>query len=211
MSYRILVEKLHRNFNKKYITKEDIKDLIKPLKLDYYSAVKYLLTNNYIVRILRGIFYLKSIEERKLKKIDINCKEAISEALRIKNVKNWYFGLESALKLNNLTHEYIAIDTIISDKIFRKNIIKIFNHNIRFIKAKKELFLDGIKKEEYPYSDTEKTILDIIYFSKYNGKKDSEIKNKVNEYLESANKKKILDYSKNYPKSVRKFVEEIIW
>jgi len=210
MSYRILVEKLHRNFNKKYITKEDIKDLIKPLKLDYYSAVKYLLTNNYIVRILRGIFYLKSIEERKLKKIDINYKEAISEALRIKKVKNWYFGLESALKLNNLTHEYIATDTIISDKIFRKNTVKILNHNIRFIKAKKELFLDGKRKEEYPYSDAEKTILDIIYFSKYNGRKDSEIKNKVNDYLEFANKKKILDYSNNYPKSVKKFIMEII-
>src|SRR3989344_2530150 len=194
MSYRILVEKLHRNFNKKYITKEDIKDLIEPLKLDYYSAVKYLLTNNYIVRILRGIFYLKGIEERKLKKIDVSYKEAIS----------------AALKINNLTHEYIAIDTIISDKIFRKNIIKIFNHNIRFVKAKKDLFLSGIKREKYPYSDIEKTILDIIYFSKYNSKKNSEIKNKVNEYLESANKKKILDYSNNYSKSVTKFIEEII-
>ena len=210
MSYRILVEKLHRNFNKKYITKEDIKDLIEPLKLDYYSAVKYLLTNNYIVRILRGIFYLKGIEERKLKKIDVSYKEAISEALKIKNIKNWYFGLKTALKLNNLTHEYIAIDTIISDKIFRKNIIKIFNHNIRFVKAKKDLFLSGIKREKYPYSDIEKTILDIIYFSKYNSKKNSEIKNKVNEYLESANKKKILDYSNNYSKSVTKFIEEII-
>ena len=209
MSYKLLVEKLYRNFSKKYITREEIKNLIKPIKLDYFSAIKYLLRNGYMVRILRGIFYLKSIEERKLKKSDIDYKEAVSEALKIKNVKNWYFGLESALKLNNITHEYIATDTIISDKIFRKNIIKIFNHNIKFIKAKKSLFLNGIAKEKYPYSDKEKTILDIIYFSKYNGRKDSEIKNRINEYKEFVNKRKLKEYSKNYPKTIKKFLE--IW
>src|SRR3989344_8831930 len=125
MSYKLLVEKLYRNFDKKYITRDEIKKYIKPLNLDYYSAVKYLLELGYIERILRGIFYVKSIEERKLKKIDIAYTEAVSKALELKGVENWYFGLESAVKFNNLTHEYIAINTIISDKIFRNKPVKV--------------------------------------------------------------------------------------
>src|SRR3989344_794818 len=205
MSYKLLVEKLYRTHGDKYITREEIKKYIKPLKLSYYSAVRYLLELGYLERILRGIFYVKSIEERKLKKTDVAYKEAISKALELKNVE-WYFGMESALKLNNLTHEYIAMDIIISDKIFRNKPINILGHYVKFIKAKKELFSFGIKKELFPYSDTEKTILDIIYFAKYNSRKDSEIKNKISEYLEYAEKKKLLEYSKHYPKSVREFI-----
>jgi len=205
MSYKLLVEKLYRTHGDKYITREEIKKYIKPLKLSYYSAVRYLLELGYLERILRGIFYVKSIEERKLKKTDVTYKEAISKALELKNVE-WYFGMESALKLNNLTHEYIAMDIIISDKIFRNKSMNILGHYVKFIKAKKELFLFGIKKTPFPYSDTEKTILDIIYFAKYNSMKDSEIKNKIDEYLEYAEKKKLLEYSKHYPKSVREFI-----
>ena len=210
MSYKLLVEKLYRNLDKKYMTREEIKTFLKPLKLDYYSAIRYLLENGYVIRILRGIFYVKSIEERKLKKIDISYEEAVSKALELKKIKNWYFGLESALKLNNLTHEYIAVNTIISDGMFRNKPIKIFGYPVKFLKIKKELFSFGIKKYPFPHSDREKTILDIIYFARYNGKNEIEIKNKIKEYKEHINKKRILEYSRNYPRSVKKIIEEIL-
>jgi len=208
MTYKLLIEKL-RLREDKIITKKELAEDCKKLKSKYEHAIGYLLKHNYLTKILRGIFYVMDIEERKYKRIKMSYREALAKALEIKKVENWYFGLESAIKLNNLTHEYIATETIISDKIFRSRPVKVFGNSIRFVKAKKNLFSFGIKKESFPYSDAEKTILDIIYLDKYRGRKDAEIKNKIVEYLEYINKKKLLKYSKHYPKTLQTFVEEL--
>lgn len=208
MSYKLLIEKLRRSEHK-IVTREELANDCKTLNIRYEYAIGYLLKHGYLVKILRGIFYAKNVEEREYKTIKMSYKEAIARAFAIKEVKNWYFGLESALKINNLTHEYIAKETIISDKIFRSKLLLIFNHPIRFIKAKRELFSFGIKKDHFPYSDIEKTILDIIYFDKYNGRKDSEIRNRIAEYTEHISKHKLKEYGKHYPKSVQAFIGDI--
>jgi hypothetical protein len=178
------------------------------LKLPYNSVISYLLSNKYSVRILRGIFYVKSIDEKKKNTIDISFYEAITEALKIKKIDKWYFGLESAIKLNNLTHEYFTIDYIISNKLKRPRPIEILGHKVKFIGIKKELLNFGIKKDKIPYSDPEKTILDIIYFSLYNNLPEPEIKNKIGDYISRCNRKKLKEYSKYYPKTVSKFIDK---
>ncbi len=207
MSYKILVEKLWRD-KKRFITREELRDYSKILKLPYESVISYLLSNRYVVRILRGIFYVKSIEEKKKNIIHISFYEAIAEALTIKKITHWYFGLESAIKLNNLTHEYFTIDYIISEKLKRPRPIEILGHKVKFTSIKKELLDFGIKRDIIPYSDTEKTILDIVYFGFYNSLSEPEIKNKIEDYLSTCNRKKLREYSKHYPKTVLKFIEK---
>ena len=210
MSYKLLVKKLELEEKKnKFITRAVLKSYCETLKMNYYSAIRYLLSNKCLVRILRGIFYIKSIEEKKSDKIDINYLKAIKEALRIKGIKNWYFGMETALKLNALTHEYFIIDYVISDSLYRPKAFGILGHKIKFLKIKKSLINFGVKKDKLNYSDTEKTILDIIYFSKYNNFSDNEIKNKVADYFKHCDKTRLLNYSKKYPKSVNKIIESI--
>ena len=207
MSYKLIIEKLWRN-EKKFITREELKGYSKMLKLPYESVIGYLLNNRYIIRILRGIFYIKSIEEKKKNNVNISFYDATTEALKIKKVNKWYFGLESAIKLNNLTHEYFNIDYIISDKLKRPRPIEILGHKVKFISIKKELLNFGIKKNKIPYSDTEKTILDIVYFSLYNNLSKPEIKNKIGDYMSKCNRKKLKEYSKYYPKTVSNFIEK---
>ncbi len=209
MSVKILIKKLNL-MDEKFITSELLREYCKKLNIGYYSAIRYLITHRYVYRILRGIFYKPSFEERKLKKIDIDYMEAIAEALRIKKIKNWYFGLESALKLNNTTHEYFAIDFLINDTLFRANPITILSHKVRFIKIKKELCEFGIKKNEVRFSDMEKTVLDIVYLSRYGNLSDIEIKNKITNLLEHCSKNKLLKYSKKYNKKVHGFMEGTI-
>ncbi|MCX6742469.1 MAG: hypothetical protein NTX24_04855 [Candidatus Pacearchaeota archaeon] len=205
MSYKLLIKKLMID-KKKIITREELKEYCKNFKMSYSSVIGYLLRNRYAERILRGIFYLKSIEERKLNKSDMSFYEAIKEALRIKGVKNWYFGLESAIKLNNLTHEYFAIDFIISDKIKRKNTIEILGHKVKFLTIKKELIKFGIEKGKIPYSDIEKTILDIVYLGIYRGYSESTIRNDIIDYIDLCDKAKLINYAKHYPKTILKFI-----
>ena len=208
MSYKLLTKKLLIS-NKKLVTRSELRGYCKTLKITYESAISYLLSNKYIDRIFRGIFYVKSIEERKMGIFDMTFFEVIKEAMKMKGVSEWYFGLESALKLNNLTHEYFAVDFIISDKIKRSKPIEMLGHKVRFLAIKKDLTAFGINKEQIPYSDTEKTILDIIYFGIYRGVSKYAIKNSIIDYIDKCNRKKLLKYAEQYPKSVLNLINGI--
>lgn len=210
--YRLLSEKLlmmASSENKKIITSEELKEFCKLLKISYYPMINSYLGNHYLTRILRGIFYINSLEERKRKLTDMPFYEALAEALKIKGVKNWYFGLESAIKLNNLTHEYFTLDYIISDKLKRPRPIEILGYKVKFLAIKKDLTTFGIKKEAMPYSDTEKTILDIIYLGLYNSSNEYAIINRIIDYIDECNKKKLHEYAKHYPKSVLNFLKKM--
>ena len=209
MAYSILVRRVLLR-NERYITNEELKEICVKLKLSYHNAINYLLPNKYIYRIVKGFFYVPSIEERKLSSKVADVFEAVAKAMDYKGVKNWYFGLETAIKNSNITHESFSIDYVISDKIFRPKPITILGRKVKFVKLKKELLTFGIKKDNYSFSDLEKTILDIAYIKKYSGEKDSTIKSYLVEWAEKANKKRLIEYSKKYPTTVARFVEELI-
>ena len=201
MTLKLIVEKLARD-NKKFILSNEIKDYCRRLSHDYLPTIKYLLRNKYLARIFRGIFYVYSIAERKLGKSEMNSFEILKEALKIKGVKNWYFGLETGLKFNNLTHEYFTIDYVINDKIFRAKPIIIMGRKVKFYKLSPKMLLFGIIKKNISYSDSEKTLLDLLYLKHYT-------KEEFEELAEELPKTKLLKYAKNYNKRVINIVEEM--
>lgn len=198
MTLKLIVEKLARD-KKKLIKSEEIRDYCRELSLDYLVTIKYLLRNRYLIRIFRGIFYVYSIEERKLGKNERGIYDILREALDIKGVRNWYFGLETGLKFNNLTHEYFTIDYIVNDKIFRAKPININGRKIKFYKLKPELLSFGILKKNINYSDAEKTILDLLYLKHYS-------KEEFEEIAEKLSKTKLFKYAKKYDKRVLNIV-----
>ncbi len=201
MTLKLIVEKLARD-SKKFIIAEEIKDYCRKLSLSYLPTIKYLLRNKYVARVFRGIFYIYSIEERKLGKSEMNFFEIIKEALKIKGVENWYFGLETGLKFNNLTHEYFTIDYVINDKLFRAKPIIIMGKKVKFYKLNLKMFLFGVVKKEVNYSDSEKTLLDLLYLKHYT-------KEEFEEIAEELSKTKLLKYAKNYNKRVINIVKEL--
>lgn len=208
MTYALLVKKLERSGGK-YITREELKALSREIGLGYYPVINYLSTNKYILRVMRGVFYVKSIEERKLGKLDVNHLEAIKEALALKKVEKWYFGLETAAAMNNLTHEYFTMTFVISDSIGRSKPFEILGYKVRFIKVSEKLFGFGVVKDKLSYSDPEKTVLDMIYLSRYNGLTESEVVGRVSDILKHCSKDKLESYARKYPKSVKKFLDTL--
>ena len=206
--YKILNEKLLYS-KSKIITKDELSKACKILKIPYNSAINYLLTKKYLDRILRGIFYIRSLEERRLGKIEMNFYEVLKEALKMKKIENWYFGLETALKFNNLTHEYFTITYVISDKLKRRKEMDILSYKVKFIAIKEELTKFGIIKGNIPYSDIEKTVLDKIYLGLYRGLDKFTIKNSIIDYFDECNKKKLIKYAKHYPGTVLRFIESL--
>ena len=163
------------------------------------------------IRVFKGIFYIKTPEETKFHTQKYNHLELTAKGLELKGVKNWYFGLHTALKLNNLTHEYFTIDNVINDKLLRSNPIKIAGYKYKFTKLAPKLLDFGIiKNNNYQYSDPEKTILDFIYTWRYNGVPKERIVMDISDWAKNISKEKIKRYTVNYPKTVQEIVDMML-
>lgn len=210
MRMSILLEKLWMD-NKEFVTTKDIKEYCKLMKLNHESVIHYFIKRKSLVRIFRGIFYVKSLEEFKLGKSKYNHLELVARGLELKGVKKWYFGLHTALKHNNMTHEYFTIDEVISDSLFRSNPINIAGYRFKFIKLSPSLLEFGIERNgRLYYSDPEKTILDFIYLSRHDGITSDKISMDVGDWIKDISKNKLHKYAMKYPKTVKKIAEMII-
>lgn len=211
MKISTIADKL-RLEKKEFVTSDELTEYCKVFDIDHKSAIHYLIKMKYLVRIFRGIFYVKTLEEFKLGITSkYNPLELVTKGLELKGVKNWYFGLHTALKLNNITHEHFAIDEVVSDTVFRAKPINIAGSKFRFVKLSPALFNFGINKENmYLYSDPEKTILDFIYLLTYNGMSAERIVMDMADWAENISENKIRKYSDNYPKTVAKIASEVI-
>lgn len=210
MKTDILLRKL-RIENREFVTSRDLRAYCKSLKLDYNIAIRHFVPRGYLVRILRGIFYVKSLEELELARPKYTHLELVAKGLELKNVKSWYFGLHTALKLNNMTHETFAVEDVVSDKIFRANPFTIAGYKFKFSRLSPSLFGFGIKKGEngVRYSEPEKTILDFIYVWRYNGIPEEKITADIGGWAKGASKLKLGAFAKKYPNTVVKIAEKV--
>lgn len=205
-----LLKKLYLD-TEEFVTSDMLKKYCSKLDLDYDDTIKNLVFRGHLLRIFRGIFYVRALNEIKLGKTKYSHLELIAKGLELKKVNDWYFGLHSALKLNNMTHEEFAIDHVINDTLFRANPINIVGYKFKFHKISSKLLTFGVKKKEnIRYSDPEKTILDLLYILRYNSIQEERIIMDVSDYVKNISKKKIIHYASYYPKSVVKTLEELV-
>jgi len=210
MKMSLLVEKLWIE-NKEFVTSEELKVYCRSMKIDYSLVIRYLSSRRYLLRIFRGIFYVRSLEEIKLGRSKYNHLELVAKGLELKGVKEWYFGLHSALKLNNMTHEHFAVEEVVSDSIFRANPFDIAGYKFRFVKLSPSLVSFGIKEERMlRYSDPEKTILDFIYLARQKGVPTDKIVADVSSWTKGLSKDRLRKYAKKYPKTVAMIADMVI-
>jgi len=210
MSMRRVLDILRKSPEKKFTTSEEIKQYSKNLFYDYQNVITYLTSQGYLMRIFDDIFYIKSTEEIKEEKINFSLLELVAQALELKKITRWYFGLYTALKLNGIetksdhTQEFF----IMSDRIFRRKPFKIAGYDFKFIKLKYALLEFGVIENVVRFSDVEKTALDFIYLWKYNGIHPQKIIVEIGSLLEKTDKQKTLDYSKHYPDIDQQILKE---
>ena len=206
MKTNLLLRKLHMD-GKEFVTSAELRRYCRSMKLNYETAIRHLIPRGYLIRIFRGIFYIKSLEEIKLGKTKHSHLELVAKGLEIKNVKSWYFGLYTALKLNNMTHEHFSVDYVVSDSLFRAKPINIAGYRFKFLKLAPKLFGFGIKADGIRYSDPEKTVLDFVYTWRYNSVPKERILLDLKEWMGTLSEDRLREYSGNYPKTVRGIVE----
>ncbi|MEE9118883.1 MAG: hypothetical protein V3U02_09880 [Calditrichia bacterium] len=209
MAMNPVLKRLHLE-NKEFVKSDEVKGYCSDFGLDYYNTIRNLTARGYLLRIFRGVFYVKSFDEMKMGSMKYSHLELVSKGMELKGIFNWYFGLNTALKLNNATHEHFTVDYVVSDTLFRSKPINIAGYKFRFVRLKRSLFTFGIKRKKYRYSDLEKTILDLIYLSRYSSVPKEKIVIDIEDYIENISKNKIIKYSISYPKTVRIILEEVI-
>jgi hypothetical protein len=206
MLKRIRIEKVQ------FITQVQLGKYCKFFDIDYDYAIRYYIRKGYFVR----IFYVRSTSEVMLDVGKYNHMELVAKGLSLKSVNQWYFGLHTALKLNNMTHEYFSVEDIVNDKILRITPMLISGHKIKFTKISPSLFGFGTirRKTRIPgtsiiYSDPERTILDFAYLWRYNSVSFDRIISDIQEWTENADRKKMHSYGKRYPNSIQNILEVI--
>ncbi len=195
---------------KEFITSEELKRYCKTMGLNYDITIRHLVSRGYLIRIFKGIFYIKTLEEAKFNKSRYSHLELVAKGLSLKGVKNWYFGLYTALKFNNLSHESFAVDYVVNDKLLRSKPINIAGYKFKFIKLTPKLIEFGIIENNLKYSDPEKTILDFIYTWRYNGVPEEKMVLDVSEWAKDISSEKIKKYAVNYPKTVQGIVDMVV-
>jgi len=209
MKTNLLLRKLYTE-GKAFLTSAELKQYCTSMKLDYETTIDHFIRRHYLIRIFRGIFYVRSLEELKLGKVKYNHLELVAKGLELKNVKNWYFGLYTALKLNNMTHEHFAVDFVVNDSIFRANPVKIAGYKFRFVKLAPKILGIGIVGDGLRHSDPEKTVLDFIYLWRRRAIPKDKIALDIVEWARNLSKKKVREYAKEYPKIVGDIAKEAV-
>jgi predicted transcriptional regulator of viral defense system len=194
------------SFGGKVVERREIEKVCRRFSANATSTINFMISYGYFLRVLRGLYYVKTLEEFKLKK-SVNVHEILSlgmEKLRI----NWYFGLYTSLRLNGLTHEYFDTIFILNDRIFRPREIKVGGERVKFLKLKSKLFGFGtMNKDHIKFSDIEKTLLDFIYVSRYRTVPEERIISIIEECGKNVKTEKIKAYLKFYPKTVEMVVK----
>lgn len=126
-------------------------------------------------------------------------------ALIVFCLKPSYLGLQNALSFHNLW-EQETIPIVITSKKVRTGIRNVFNSNVLIRRIDKKYFFgfEYLKQGDFylPYSDIEKTFIDLIYFQ------EDLSKEVIREMLKRINYKKLKSYLEVYPKRFQKKVLE---
>jgi len=188
--------------NKDFFTSDELKKHCDDLYIDYRRTMDYLVSRGHLVQIIEDIYYMKTIKESSKKQLRYSILEFVAEGLKLKRIKNWYFGLYTALNINKISHDHQdEFLYLINDHILNDQPIMILGKNFRFLRFKNALFNFGIIKNKIRYSDHEKTILDLIYLWESNHINENRIFIEVSKLLEGISEEKILRYAQYYPDS----------
>lgn len=188
------------------ITKEEVRRVCRRFGANYVNTVNFMISYGYFIRILRGLYYVKTIEEFKLKK-SVDPYKVISLGLNRIGL-NWYFGLYTALRLNGLTHEFFRTIFVVNDAIYRPKEIEIAGEKVKFLKLKNKLLSLGVvDRNGTRFSDAEKTLLDFVYIFRYRGLPEEKIISTICEYGRNSDRRKLRAYLRLYPKSVERIVK----
>ncbi len=163
----------------------------------------------YLLPLFRGFYYVRSPEEIRLNTERRDALELFALAARAKGIGDWYFGLDTALRLNGLSHESTREESVISRSFYRVHGVPIGSRRFVIHKWTSKLFGFGlVRRGSYRVSDREKTILDLAYLDFWRAGKGHPPRRTWLDHFAAADRSKMIRYLPHYPDRVRRMVED---
>ena len=191
----------------KYLGK--IEELFQKSPVVSYDSIKRVITEKkkgtqYTKQLIRNL-----IVKGKIKKLAKGCYTTHNEnGISVFCFTPAYLGLQDALSFHNLW-EQETIPIIITSKRVRQGIRSILNGNVLVRRIDKK-YLFGFEyyaqgnNVYLPYSDIEKTLIDMVYFKE---KIDKEV---IKNLIKKVQRKKMDKYLKQYPLRIRNRMLKIL-
>ena len=181
--------------------KQEIEALLEKSPIVNYSSVSRIIrhqkkNNGYAKRMIN--YLLKKKKLKRLTKSHYTIRDDAS--LVVLCFQPAYLGLQDALSFYNLW-EQETIPVVITSKNIRPGIRNVLDSNVLLRKINKR-YIFGIEYHQHgdvalPYSDIEKTFIDMVYFKE---NIDEEI---IKNIKKRVNLHKLKSYLKHYPKKLR--------
>jgi len=192
--------KILREEKREFVSHEELKTYCKDLYFNYKIMSNYLVSRGYLLKIFDNIYYVKTDDELKQKKVKYSILELVGKGIEHWHNSSWYYGLYTALYLNNIKYEHKdKFYYLISDRIISSRPRNILGKKFRFIQFKSVFLSFGIINKSIRYSNPEKTILDLIYMWDYSKITEDKIVIELSKLLNGISEEKILEYSQHYP------------
>jgi len=194
-------------FGGRVATRNEVKAVCDKFGSSYTHTTNFMISYGYFVRILRGLYYVKTLDEFKLGKL-VDPYRIIPLGMERLDI-NWYSGLHTALRLNGLTHEFFTTIFVMNGRIYRPKEIAIAGERVRFLKLKDRFFGFGVRvRNGIRFSDPEKTVLDLVHIYRYRGMSEERTISMVGDYSRDLDREKVGAYLDFYPKTVERVVRD---
>lgn len=184
---------------KKYLKK--LMDLFAKSQVVTFSSIQRVITQEKKKNQYAKQFVRNQIKQGRIQRLTRGLYTSRDEAsLLVYGLQPAYLGLQDALSFHDVW-EQETIPIIITTRKVRQGIRKVLGTNVFIRRIKKEYFF-GVEYRTtgtlyLPYSDLEKTFLDMLYF------RERMDKGIITNILKKINKKKLFDYTKLYPHNIR--------
>ena len=187
---------------------KDVESLFKKSGVVNYNSIERIVRNKKNVKSYTKQLTRNLIKQGKIKRLTKGYYTIYDySSLAVFCFKPAYLGLQDALSVYNLW-EQETIPVIITTSKIRPGIRKILGSNvlIRRINKKYMFGYDYLKQEEFyfPYSDIEKTFIDMVYF------KEKLSEEALKNIIAGINRKKLNSYLRLYSKKMKERVLKII-
>ncbi len=157
--------------------------------------------------LFRGYYYVRSPEEIRLNTERFDALELFALAARAKGIGEWYFGLDTALRLNGLSHERARVESVVSRSFYRIGGVPIGSRRFVIRRWSPKLLGFGlVRRASYRWSDREKTVLDLAYLDFWRTEKGHPARGTWLEHLPATDLSRIRQYLSHYPEGVRRMV-----
>jgi len=157
-----------------------------------------------LVPLFKGYYYVRRPDEMGLRRPRHNALELFAMGARAKRIGRWYFGLETALRLNEMTHDDRGLEFVIDERLFRPAGVRVGLRRFVILRWSAHLLTFGLRRDgPLRWSGPEKTLMDIAFHESNLAARGRPPPGLWREHIETVSARTMRSYFPHYPERVR--------